>query len=117
MRLAHPCLTARRRRRPAEMAMPRPLTLRVMSYNVHRCVGCDGVRSPDRIAHVIARYRPDVAALQELDVGHARTRYHDQPALIANALEMHYHFHPAITVAEEGYGDAVLSRYPLRLVR
>jgi endonuclease/exonuclease/phosphatase family metal-dependent hydrolase len=97
--------------------MHRAATLRVMSYNVHRCVGCDGRLSPDRIARVIARYEPDVVALQELDVGHARTKYGDQPALIADALKMHYHFHPAIEVAEERYGDAVLSRYPLRLVR
>src|SRR5579859_7851731 len=97
--------------------MHRPLTLRVMTYNVHRCVGCDGVLSPDRIAHVIARHRPDVVALQELDVGHARTGYSDQPAVIADALKMHYHFHPAIAVAEEQYGDAILSRHPLRLVR
>jgi endonuclease/exonuclease/phosphatase family metal-dependent hydrolase len=88
-----------------------------MSYNVHRCVGCDGRLSPDRIARVIARYEPDVVALQELDVGHARTKYGDQPALIADALKMHYHFHPAIEVAEERYGDAILSRHPMRLVR
>jgi endonuclease/exonuclease/phosphatase family metal-dependent hydrolase len=91
--------------------------MRIMSYNVHRCVGCDGILSPERIAHVIARYHPDVVALQELDVGHARTGYCDQPAVIAGALEMHYHFHPAVAVAEEGYGDAILSRHPLRLVR
>jgi endonuclease/exonuclease/phosphatase family metal-dependent hydrolase len=97
--------------------MPRPLTLRVMSYNVHRCVGCDGVLSPDRVAHVIARYRPDVVALQELDVGHARTGFHHQPALLAGALDMHYYFHPAVAAGTEGYGDAILSRYPLRVVR
>ncbi len=54
-------------------------TVRVMTYNVHRCVGGDGVRSPLRIARVIAEYRPDVVALQELDVGRARTGGGDQP--------------------------------------
>ncbi len=94
-----------------------PLTLRVMTFNVHRCVGCDGALSPGRVARVIARCRPDVVALQELDVGHARTGHTDQPALLAGALKMHYHFHPAVASAEEGYGDAILSRYPLRVVR
>jgi endonuclease/exonuclease/phosphatase family metal-dependent hydrolase len=94
-----------------------PLSLRVMSYNVHRCVGCDGVLSPERIAHVIGLYRPDVVALQELDVGCARTNCDDQPALIAGALGMHYCFHAAIDRPGERYGDAVLSCYPLRLVR
>jgi endonuclease/exonuclease/phosphatase family metal-dependent hydrolase len=30
---------------------------------------------------------------------------------------MQFHFHPAIRAAREEYGDAILSRYPLRLVR
>ena len=48
-------------------------TLRVMTYNVHSCVGMDGKLDAERIARVIARARPDVVALQELDVGRART--------------------------------------------
>jgi endonuclease/exonuclease/phosphatase family metal-dependent hydrolase len=97
--------------------MSKPPTLRVMTYNAHRCIGCDGVLAPARIARVIAEYEPDVVALQELDVGHARTRHGDQPALIAGLLKMDYHFHPAIAVAEERYGDAILSRHPMTLVR
>ena len=88
-----------------------------MTYNVHRCVGCDGRLSPGRVARVIARHEPDVVALQELDVGRARTGRGDQPSLIAAELRMQYHFHPAIRVAEERYGDAVLSRLPMRLMR
>ena len=30
---------------------------------------------------------------------------------------MEYHFHPALTVESEQFGDAVLSRYPLRVIR
>jgi len=60
-----------------------------MSYNVRHCLGCDGVLSPERIAQVIDLCQPDVVALQELDVARARSRYDDQPALIAGALGMH----------------------------
>jgi endonuclease/exonuclease/phosphatase family metal-dependent hydrolase len=88
-----------------------------MSYNVHSCVGCDSVLAPDRIAEVIALYQPDVVALQELDVARPRTGGADQPALIAGALKMHHHFHPALEIAGERYGDAILSRFPLRVVR
>jgi endonuclease/exonuclease/phosphatase family metal-dependent hydrolase len=88
-----------------------------LTYNVHRCLGCDGVLAPERIAQVIARYEPDVVALQELDVGHARTGHADQPELLARYLDMHYYFHPAIEAADERYGDAILSRYPMHLVR
>ncbi len=91
--------------------------VRIMTYNVHSCVGTDGRHSPKRIARVIGRYQPDIVALQELDIGRKRTGEVDQPHLIAKELEMLYHFHPAIKVAEERYGDAVLSRYPMELVR
>ncbi|MBL28883.1 MAG: endonuclease [Rhodospirillaceae bacterium] len=88
-----------------------------MTYNVHSCIGMDGRRSPERVARLIARYHPDVVALQELDVGRARTGGIDQAEAIAQALSMTYHFHPTIHVEEERYGDAVLSHLPMRLVK
>ena len=50
------------------------MTIRLMTYNVHRCVGVDRKLDLERVADVIAASRPDVVALQELDVGRARTR-------------------------------------------
>lgn len=94
-----------------------PARLRVMTYNVHSCIGMDGRRSPERVARVIARYRPDIVALQELDVGRARSGGMDQAEAIARALSMTYHFHPTIHVEEERYGDALLSHLPMRLVK
>jgi endonuclease/exonuclease/phosphatase family metal-dependent hydrolase len=92
-------------------------TLRIMTYNVHSCIGMDGKLSPERIARVIARYAPDVVALQELDVGRARTEGMDQAHIIARCLEMDFHFHPAMHIEEERYGDAILSHLPMRLVK
>lgn len=95
----------------------RTRTLRVMTYNVHGCVGLDGKLSPARIARVIARHDPDVVALQELDVCRARSGCLDQVKIIADKLKMNYHFHPSFCVKDEKYGNAVLSRHPMRLVR
>jgi endonuclease/exonuclease/phosphatase family metal-dependent hydrolase len=92
-------------------------TLRVMTYNVHSCIGMDGKLAPERIARVIARYAPDVVALQELDVGRARTEGMDQAHIIARYLEMGFHFHPAMHIEEERYGDAILTHLPMRLVK
>jgi endonuclease/exonuclease/phosphatase family metal-dependent hydrolase len=92
-------------------------TIRVLTYNVHTCVGMDGRLSPRRIARVIAQCDPDVVALQECDVRRWRTGGIDQVQEIANELKMHFHFHPAMRFAEEEYGDAVLSYHPMRLVR
>lgn len=95
---------------------PEKKTIRIMTYNVHSCIGMDGKVSTLRIARVINQYKPDIVALQELDHGRRRTGHMDQPHLIAKELEMFHHFYPAIQVEEEQYGNAVLSRYPMDLV-
>ncbi|HBG05540.1 MAG: endonuclease [Geobacteraceae bacterium GWC2_58_44] len=89
----------------------------VMTYNVHSCIGTDGQISPLRIAEVIDRCNPDIVALQELDAGLERTEMTDQAHLIAQTLEMSFHFHSSIQVQEGGYGNAVLSRTPVRLIK
>ncbi len=96
---------------------PKAEGLRVMTYNVHSCIGMDGKVDTRRIARVIAQAQPDIVALQELDVGKARSFGKDQAHLIARHLDMDFHFHPAIHLEEELYGDAILTRLPLRLKR
>jgi endonuclease/exonuclease/phosphatase family metal-dependent hydrolase len=90
---------------------------RIVTYNVHRCVGNDRRLDVARIAAVLARLEPDIVALQELDVGRARTGHVDQAHEIATRLDMACHFHAALTVEEERYGDALLTHYPERLVQ
>jgi endonuclease/exonuclease/phosphatase family metal-dependent hydrolase len=90
---------------------------RLITYNVHRCLGLDGRLSPARIAEVIAPYQPDIVALQELDVFRARTGGVDQAHAIASELGMQMHFHPAMRVMEEQYGDAILTPRPSRLIK
>ncbi len=111
-RTSHKASTVRKRSVTAQTD-----TLRVMTYNVHSCIGMDGKLDAERIARVIARDRPDVVALQELDVGRARTEGMDQAHLIARYLEMEYHFHPSLHLEEERYGDAILTHLPQRLVK
>ncbi|MEX1216154.1 endonuclease/exonuclease/phosphatase family protein [Saccharospirillum sp.] len=111
-RLGHP--SRKRQRRPRARSED---TLRVMTYNVHSCIGMDGKVDVARIARVIARSRPDVVALQELDVGRDRSEGVDQAHQIARLLEMDVHFHPAMHIEEERYGDAILTHLPQRLVK
>ncbi len=99
--------------RPPAGASRRGVVLRVTSYNVHSCIGMDGRLSPERIARVIARDRPDIVALQELDCRRDRSLGVDQAHRIARLLEMEYRFHPAFRVEEEEYGDAILTRLPV----
>ncbi len=90
---------------------------RILTYNVRRCLGTDGRLSPGRIADVIAAYEPDVVALQELDVGRARTGGVDQAHMIAQALGMQMHFHASLRVLEEEYGNAILTHRPSQLIK
>lgn len=98
------------------MAVPRS-ELRLMTYNVHGCGGMDGRVSPRRVARVIRGEMPDIVALQEVDFGRRRSRAEDQAAIIARELGMHGVFCPTITRGEEHYGHALLSRYPIEIVK
>lgn len=90
---------------------------RIVTYNVHRCVGADRKLDVGRIASVIDALEPDIVALQELDVGRARSGGVDQAHEIAQRLEMTHHFNAALTVEEEQYGDAILTSLPEKLVK
>ena len=90
---------------------------RILTYNVHRCVGVDRRLDVGRIAAVIAHCRPDIVALQELDVGRTRTGTVDQAHAIAGRLGMQFHFNAALQVEEERYGDAILTAAPHRVIK
>jgi endonuclease/exonuclease/phosphatase family metal-dependent hydrolase len=104
---------------PSDFGIVKPVThrLRVMTYNVHSCRGMDGRTSPQRIAKVIERYNPDFVALQELDLGRVRSQKHDQPRIIAEQLGMHLSFCATVIDHDEQYGHALLSRFPLKVIR
>lgn len=109
-------------RAPLAAVLPVPaagetLSLRVLTYNTHSCAGMDGRISPRRIARVIASHSPDLVALQELDFGRRRSRTEDQATLIAQQLGLHVVFCPTVTLGEEHYGHALLSRWPIEVVR
>ncbi|HXQ15411.1 MAG TPA: endonuclease/exonuclease/phosphatase family protein [Caulobacteraceae bacterium] len=91
--------------------------VRILTYNVHRCVGTDRRLDVARVAEVIAAQAPDIVALQELDVGRARTGGVDQAHRLAQRLGMAFHFNAAFKVEEELYGDAILTTLPERLVK
>src|SRR3954471_5015867 len=91
--------------------------VRILTYNVHSCLGMDGQLLPTRIAEVITTTGADVVCLQELDVRRKRSGLVHQGEVIAEELAMHFHFFPAIRAESEEYGDAILSRYPMKLVR
>lgn len=91
--------------------------IRVMTYNVRRCTGLDGRVSPQRIAEIISANKPDLVALQEVDVHRKRTHGIDQPELLAELTGMESVFFARLVEGDEQYGIAVLSRHPLTLIK
>jgi endonuclease/exonuclease/phosphatase family metal-dependent hydrolase len=87
--------------------------LRIMTYNVHGCMGRDGKVSPERIARIIARHEPDVIALQALNMREGL----NQAEVIARKLSMPFHFRSAVAAEQGRIGNAIFSRFPMRLVQ
>lgn len=93
------------------------IDISVLTYNIRSCRGLDGIVSHHRIANVIADLDPDIIALQEVDVGLERSDLVDQAESIAVALSMSYHFHPSFQWKEGEYGNVIMSKHPLTLIR
>jgi len=74
--------------RPALTELPPrvPGTIRVVTYNVHSCIGTDRRVDVERIVEVLRALDPDVIGLQEVDVRRERTGFVDQLTAIATAL-------------------------------
>lgn len=90
--------------------------LRLVSYNIHKGIGSvDRRYDLKRIIDVLASYSPDVALLQEVDDGVARSRYERQVELLAEASGLvHFVSQNNVRVRNGHYGNAILCRYPLQ---
>ena len=89
-----------------------PITLRLLTYNIHHGAGVDGRLDLERIGRVITLASPDIVALQEVDQGANRSGRIDQLAELAKQLGMHGRFGPNIKYDGGFYGNAILSRFP-----
>jgi endonuclease/exonuclease/phosphatase family metal-dependent hydrolase len=87
-------------------------TLRVATYNIHRCRGLDGRTNPARVAEVIRDIDADVVALQEV-IGASQTSPGHAEELGA-LLGMGWVMAPARHLRGALFGNVVMSRLPIR---
>lgn len=88
--------------------------MRLLSWNIHKGIGGRDRRySLARIIDCIEAENPDVICLQEVDRHVGRSRYDDQPRLLARFFRCHSVFQANVAVGDGGYGNLVLSRWPI----
>lgn len=95
---------------------PRPPNrIRLLTWNIHKGIGgVDRRYRLDRTIGLLRHQRLDFALLQEVAEGMPRAFFDHQLELISSALEM-----PYVAFGHEhrfrvgGYGNAIISRYPL----
>ena len=90
-----------------------PVTVRVLTYNIHHGEGRDGELDLLRLADVMRSLQPDVIALQEVDRGTQRAGGVDQLTELAALLGMHAEYGKSMDFAGGAYGVAILSRWSL----
>lgn len=81
-----------------------------MSYNVHNCIGSDGIKSFKRCADIIRDAKPDVVAIQEVDSMASRRNN----CYVLGEMAKHCGYHPYYgkTIPFQGgaYGIGVLTK-------
>jgi endonuclease/exonuclease/phosphatase family metal-dependent hydrolase len=85
--------------------------IRIVTYNVHRCIGMDRRRRPERVAAVLRDIGADVIALQEV-LG-AGPNGGSQIEEIGAALGMGWVMAPARHLRGHQFGNVVLSHFPI----
>lgn len=94
-------------------AQDKPQQLRILCYNIHYGQGTDGVYDIKRLAEVINKTKPDLVALQEMDVHVKRSGRVHQLQELAKHTKMHARFGPTQHYEGGLFGNAVLSRFPI----
>jgi endonuclease/exonuclease/phosphatase family metal-dependent hydrolase len=87
-------------------------TLRVLTWNVHGCVGRDRVCDPDRVAAVLEAAQPDISALQEIDA-RIRALALDPFSYFADLFSWTAVSARTLTAQDGHYGHIVMSRWPI----
>lgn len=91
-------------------------SLKVATYNVHRCIGDDGRYDADRVGEVLREIDADVVGLQEVDIGHSPSGQ-CQSIYLAQKLGVRSVEGPVITRGAGAYGNALLTKGEIARVR
>jgi len=91
-------------------------TLKLLTYNIQHGVGTDGRLDLDRVAQVIEQSGADVIGLNEVDFALKRSGFKNQVRYLAKTLNMNYAFGASVKRITGSYGNAILSKYPIKTI-
>lgn len=88
---------------------------RIATYNIHKCRGMDRRVKPERILEVLREVDADIVALQEV-LSVEQDPQHDHVRFLAAELGVHFCFGENRRLYGGGYGNLLLSRFPIRAI-
>ncbi len=91
--------------------------IRILSWNVHGCVGRSGRFDPEAVARVIVDLAPDIVALQEVDDRRHLSGELDMFRYFGELLGGHAAAARTIRTSTGDYGHVLVSRWPLAETR
>ncbi|OLO39179.1 hypothetical protein BTR23_08980 [Alkalihalophilus pseudofirmus] len=86
----------------------------VTTYNMRYGRGLDNRVDLGRTIDTLRSLDADIISLQEIERYSIRSKFQDQVRLIAEALEMNAAFYPSLSYPGIYYGNAILSRFPIK---
>ena len=98
-------------------AEPAECTVNVLQWNIHIGIDMTGKFNLRQQADLILKSGADVVALNEVDKNCLRTGNVDMAKELAALTGMYHQFGGARVLPPEGlYGNAILSRYPIKMI-
>lgn len=88
-------------------------TIRIATYNIHKCIGLDRKYRPERIVSVLREIDADIVALQEVS-NNPNTEAGLQTEFFSKTLQMDFRLGRNRFINGGEYGNAVLSRLPIK---
>jgi len=88
-------------------------SLRILCYNIHYGQGNDGVYDLERLAEVIKAVKPDLVALQEVDVMVRRSGKVHQASKLGELCGLKSFYGPTQHYEGGLYGNAILTNLPV----
>ncbi len=90
-----------------------PKYIKVATFNIHHAKGLDERLSLKRVAKTLQKLNAHIIGLQEVDNLIPRSYFQNQTKKLAQYLDMYYAFSPNLKFCCSGYGNAVLSKFPI----